>query len=146
VDIEEIKQEAIDNEHLRLLEIFHYISGGLTIAFSCLFIFHLIFMSYIVMNPEQFMQNPGNNKNPDPSQFMSIFVIIFGLFIILGISYGVAQIISGRFIKQRRRRVFSFIVAIPNILFIPYGTILGILTLMVLSNERVKRLYEAEKR
>ncbi len=142
MDIEKLKQEAINNEHLRLLEIFHYISGGLTILFSSLFIFHLVFMSFFMMNPEFFPNESVQACEINPEQFMSFFVYIFGFMIFLGITYGVAQIISGRFIKKRKGRLFSIIVSIPNILFIPYGTILAILTIIILDKKNIKELYE----
>ena len=145
MDIEAIKQEAVDNEHLRLLELFHYISGGLSVLISSFFIIHLTFMSFMLKNADQFMPTSGKTAPIAPEQFMGIFVVIFGTVIALGISYGIAQIISGRFIKKRRHRVFSMIVAIPNILFIPYGTILAIMTLMVLDRKSIKAHYEQAK-
>jgi hypothetical protein len=144
MDVEEIKRETIDGEHLRLLAIFHYVSGGLTILFSCVFIVHLIFMSFVLRNIDKFENNPGFGGKVDPEQFLGFFVVVFGIAIGLGILYGIAQIVSGRFIKNRRHRTFSLIVALPNIIFIPYGTILSILTLRVLDRRSVKRLYEAK--
>jgi hypothetical protein len=144
MDIEEIKQETIDKEHLRLLGLAHYISGGITIAFSSLFIFHLAFMSFLLSNPEMFPQAEAGEENMPPGEFIEIFVFIFGFMIFLGILFGIAQIVSGRFLKQHKRKLFSLIVAIPNLLFIPYGTILAITTLIVLERKSVKALYQSD--
>ena len=43
---------ATDQEHLRLLSIFHFIVGGLTMAFACLPLIHLGFGLAIVFAPE----------------------------------------------------------------------------------------------
>ena len=135
--LEEIKQQAVDEEHLRLLAIAHYISGVMTILFSCMFIFHFVFLAFAASNPDAF-----GGKEREGAQVLSIFLVIFGMVILLGVSFGIAQIISGRFIKQRRRRLFSFIIAMPNLIFIPYGTLLGVATLIVLERKSVKALYD----
>jgi hypothetical protein len=70
-----------------------------------------------------------------------IMMVVFGLFFLLGVAYGVLEIVSGRFMALRRRRVFSLVVAIPGLLLIPYGTILSIFTLLVIERPSVKQLY-----
>lgn len=142
MDIDKFKQEVIDDEHLRLLELFHYISGGITILFSSLFIFHLIFMSYFMMNPEIFPAEATSAGEINPEQLMGVFVFVFGFIVFLGISYGIAQIISGRFINKRKYRLFSIIVSIPNLLFMPFGTILAIFTIIALERKSIKEQYK----
>ena len=44
-------------------------------------------------------------------------------------------------LRQKRNMTFSFIMAIPNLFFVPYGTVLGTLTLIVLNRPSVKKLY-----
>lgn len=144
MDSENIKQEIIDKEHLRLLGLAHYISGGITIVFSSFFIIHLMFMSFMFSNQELFPQNNVDDMGEFPAQVMEVFILVFGIMIFLGILFGIAQIVSGRFMRQQKRKLFSFIVAIPNLIFIPYGTILAIATLIVLERNSVKKLYQAE--
>ena len=81
-----------------------------------------------------------------PIEIMRVLIGVFGTLIVLGIIYGICEIVSGVFIKQRKYRLFSFIVAIPRILFIPYGTILSIFTLMLLERDTVKQQYENNER
>ena len=45
--------------------------------------------------------------------------------------------------KKRKNRLFSVIVSIPNVLFIPYGTILAIFTLVVLDKKTIKQIYDS---
>ncbi|MEK6771537.1 MAG: hypothetical protein AABY62_07870 [Pseudomonadota bacterium] len=132
-------RRILDEEHLRLLALFHYISGGLTILFSCVFIIHLTFLGLLMSSPN--LLGPVPSQGPDPQSVLSVIFTIFAVLIALGIGYGIAQIISGRFLARRRHRTFSLIVAIPNLLLIPYGTLLGVFTLMVLGRESVKNLY-----
>ncbi len=61
--------------------------------------------------------------------------------LIFGWGLGILSIISGRRILQRRSRVFSIVVAAVNCISFPFGTALGVCTIVVLSKERVKALY-----
>ena len=139
------KQETIDNEHMKLLAIFHYVSGAKTIAFSSMFIFHLAILGFIAQNPDFFPQRVEGAERAKMAEltgtFMSIAIPILGAFILLGISYGICEIIAGRFISRRRHRMFRFIVAIPRAALFPYGSILSVLTFIVLSRSSVKEQY-----
>ncbi len=135
------KQAIIDNEHLKLLSIFHYISGGITLAFA-LFMgayFFLIFYIFSFANLQKDL-NPEFHNNL-PEAFFTIMLTIFMIIVILGLLFGIGQIVSGRLMKLRQVRWFSFAVGIINLLNFPYGTILGILTIMVLERDTVKQQY-----
>jgi hypothetical protein len=56
-----------------------------------------------------------------------------------------AASLSGRFIQRRVNRTFSIVVSGFLCLFFPFGTILGIFTLIVLTRESVIRLYAEAK-
>lgn len=133
------KGRILDEEHLRLLAMFHYISGALTILFSCMFIIHLALLGFLMSNPDVFGATPA--PDADARSVIAVMFYIFLAFILLGIVYGVIQIISGRCLARRRYRTFSLIAAIPNTLLIPYGTMLGVMTLIVLGRDSVKSLY-----
>ncbi len=139
-----LKQRILDEEHLRLLSMFHYISGALTILFSSIFVIHLAILGFLMASPE--LLGPVPSKGPSPESVLSVLFTIVAVFVALGIAYGIAQIVSGRFLAKHRYRTFSLIVAIPNVLLIPYGTILGVLTLVVVGRESVKRLYAEPSR
>jgi hypothetical protein len=144
----EERQSVVDEEHLRLLALFHYFSGGLTIAFAAMFGFALAMMSFAFS-----MAAPPAAKCPPPDACgpgvpfeppFGLFLALFGVVFALALSLGVLQIVSGRFLSSHKHRVFSLIVAIPGLLFIPHGTLLSVLTLLVLERPSVKRLYDRE--
>lgn len=134
----EERQHVIDTEHLRLLALFHYISGGLTLAFSCLFIFQLMFMLFIAVGMGPFTDKHGAPAEPFPAVFIAV---IFGMFICLGIALGVMEILSGRSIGRRRARLMSMIVAAPGVLMFPFGTVLSVMTWIVLARPSVQAMY-----
>ncbi|HEX3343695.1 MAG TPA: hypothetical protein VHS09_03940, partial [Polyangiaceae bacterium] len=49
---------------------------------------------------------------------------------------------SGMSLKKRKRRTFSFVVACLCCVNIPLGTALGVFTLVVLSRQSVKAIYD----
>jgi MFS family permease len=141
--VEEIPQEGrdriLDEEHLRLLSLGHYIAGGFVIAFTSLFIFYFILMLMIARHPDLF--GGSNNAHPPPQGFFQIIAVFFGLGILAGLAFGGLIIYVGRCIKRRVRRTLTLVVACLNTLSMPFGTILGVFTLMVLTRPRVKLLY-----
>ena len=135
-------QEYIDDEHLNLLAIFHYIVGGLIVAFSSIFIIHVVMGIVMVVDPESF-RGPDGRPGAFPP-FMGYFIAIFaGCFVLAGWAFGAATIYSGRCVRKRKRRLFSIIVAGINCAWLPFGTLLGVFTIVVLMRESVKRLYGA---
>lgn len=141
---EQEKNKLIDDEHLRLLALGHLIDGCVTVVFSCFFIIHFIFLTFIANKIETFSQGIASPPQMPPTEIFQLLAYILGAFILFGILYGVSKIVSYRFIKQRKYRMFSYVVAIPGLLFVPYGTILGVATIMVLGRSSVKKQYDTE--
>jgi hypothetical protein len=127
-----------DLKHLKLLSIFHYVVGGLSALFSCMFLIHLIIGLSVLIAPESFS---GGNGGPPPPFVGYIFTFIGGLFFSLGIVFSCFIIYSGRLLNSKRKRMFSFVLACIECVFMPFGTVLGVFTIIVLSRESVKKLY-----
>lgn len=132
-------RRVIDEEHLRLLSLFHYISGGITLVLAT-FAFIPFLIMRLVFNNLPSSQMEG--LHPDPQMMVSGLFSVYIGFTLLGILFGVAKLVSGWALRRKRWRVFSIVVAVPSLLFIPYGTILGIMTFIVLSRPSVITLYE----
>jgi hypothetical protein len=133
---------AIDLEHLQLLGIFHYIVGGLMMFFSCFLIFHLVFGLLIAFHPEGF--GPQPRKVPDEGMNL-VFGLMMAAFASVGMltgwTLGGLTIYSGRCLQKHRRRLFSLVMAGIACLFMPFGTLLGVFTIVVLQRDSVRRLY-----
>ena len=137
---QELRDQIIDEEHLRLLTIGHYITGGFYILFASIFIIHFVLILVAALNPE-FFGSPSEPQKGPPDSFMYIVAIFFGLFILAGWTFGGLTIYAGRCIKRRVRRTLTFVIACLNTLALPFGTVLGVFTLLVLARPGVKRLY-----
>ena len=136
-----------DEEHLRLLAIFHWIVGPIQLLLGCFPIIHLI-MGIAILNGAFPPANQGNGHSgpPFPPEFGWIFIIMALVFILIGWTFGVLTLISGFSIKARRRRLFSIIVAGLNCIHFPFGTALGVFTLIVLLRRSVETLYRSTAR
>jgi hypothetical protein len=126
-----------------LLALFHYISGGVTIAFSLLFGAWLVMMAAMFsFMPPPMPAGAHGGVNPELHGPPAAFFLVFAAFFALGIAYGIVELLAGRFLGQRRRRLFALLGSIPRLIFIPYGTILSVLTLIVLERPSVKNLFQ----
>ena len=112
--MEEIDQVNLikDKEHLKLLSIFHVIYGILTVAVSLFFIFYAIIFNYILSSPEYFSNVPHSlNSQIPPQQIFQFITVILTILIIIGCLIGISNILSAYYIKKRKFRVFSIIIA-----------------------------------
>ena len=134
-------QRKTDADHLRLLAIFHFIFAGHgLLALGFLFL-HYSLMHHFLGNPELWKNPRGGG--PPPAEFFALFkwiYIFLGLLIITG---GLLNIISGLCISRRQLRTFSLVVGGLNCLQIPFGTVLGVFTLVVLLRDSVRETYAA---
>jgi hypothetical protein len=136
------KQAVIDEEHLWLLSLFHYISGGMTIIGSLVAGAWALFVGVMFS-----AMPPPTNGAPDGFEKMPlIMAALAGGVAISLLIYGVVEIVVGRLIAQRRARIFTLVASLPRIAFLPYGAILTALTFIVLDRASVQALYRARLR
>ena len=134
-------QRAIDNEHLRLLSIFYYVLGIINAIFAC---FPLI---YVAMGLFFVMLSPGvpEKEGGAPMAVFGLMFVVMGLMVfLLGATMAVMKIYAGYCLSKRKGRIFCYIAAAISCLSMPYGTILGVFTFIVLSRSEVAAQFEAD--
>lgn len=125
---------AQEEQHLHLLSIFHYVVGGLTAFLACFPLIHLTIGLVMVFG--------GFSGNQAPPAFVGwLFIVLGGGFFLIGQSLAICIIIAGRFLAQRKRYLFVFVVACCECVFMPFGTVLGVFTIILLSRESVKAAF-----
>ena len=128
-----------DNEHLRLLAIFHYIVAGLAALFSFFPLLYTVMGGIFIFAARHGTPKPGEEL---PPEILGWFFVAFGaLFFLAGITMAICILFAGISLSRRRCYWFAFVVACIECIFIPFGTILGIFTIIVLSRESVKALF-----
>lgn len=131
-------QRKIDADHLNLLAVFHFVVAGLALA-GIGFLFLNWFMMHSIMHNPAIWQN--QKSGPPPRGLLAVFEIFYGVFGVALLLNGIANVISGLCIRRRVYRTFSLAVAGFNCLAFPFGTILGIFTIMVLVRDSVVEAY-----
>lgn len=126
-----------DERHLDLLAIFHYVVGGITMLFGCIPIVHLVVGILMLTGA----LDDGRGQPPPPVVGL-IFIIMAVIAILLMWTLGLCIILAGRRLKGRRSYTFCFIVAAIGCVFMPFGTVLGVFTIIVLSRPTVKALFD----
>jgi hypothetical protein len=132
---------AQDLEHLKLLSIFHYVVAGLTALFSLFPVFHVVIGLLIATGHMDHMGGKGHNEGP-PAAFGWIFAAFGCAFIAAGMTIAAVIFTAGRSIARRRRHTFCLVAAGLSCLIMPFGTVLGVFTLVVLLRPQVKALFE----
>ncbi len=126
-----------ETEHLRLLSVFHYVVAGLAFLFSLFPVIHLILGITLVAGVF------GDGQGEQPPEFVGWLFIGIALFaILMGLSFATGVLMAGRFLAQRRHYTFCLVVAALSCMFMPFGTVLGVFTIIVLVRDPVKRLFE----
>lgn len=126
-----------ETEHLRLLSIFHYVVAGLAYLFSLLPVVHLVLGITLVTGAF------GHGQGEQPPEFVGWLFIGFASFaILMGLTFATCVLMAGRFLAQRRHYTFCLVVAALSCIFMPFGTVLGVFTIIVLVRDPVKRLFE----
>lgn len=125
---------AQELEHLRMLSIFHYIVGGITALFSLIPVIHLVIGLALVTGRME-------GTDPEARMFGWLFVVFAGMFIACGLTLAGYIVYAGRCLQQRRRHLLCMVVAALSCMMMPFGTVLGVFTLVTLTKPSVKALF-----
>jgi hypothetical protein len=127
-----------DQEHLKLLTIFHYIVAGLHALFALIPLIHVLMGLFFALNPCM-----GEGGECMPPFFGWIFVAMGLGLILFGEAFAVGLYLNGRFIARRQHYLACVVISGVECVLFPFGTVLGIFSLMVLLRPTVKALFEA---
>jgi hypothetical protein len=124
-----------EEKQLDLLSLFHFIVGGLTAFFACFPLIHVALGLAMICGK-------FDGSNAPPPLIGWVFVILGGFFILCGWALAVTILVAGRKLKQRKSRTFCLAVGALECMMMPFGTILGVFTLIVLMKDSTKALFE----
>jgi len=133
-------QRKIDADQLKLLSIFHFVGAGLALL-GILFLFAHYMMFHTLIANQKIWVN--QKQMPSPEEFFAILKWFYLVSAVWFVVSGVLNVISGLFIRARKHRTFSLVVAGINCIHIPLGTVLGVFTIIVLIRDSVRDSYES---
>ena len=158
------ERQIIALDRLRLLSLAYYISGAIGAAFvSFLLIHFFLFLGFSFVPASQWTaptptpasaQYASPTLSPTPSRISNsaaappaimfrIFAGVIGLIIVCGWTLGALTVYAGHCIKKRKHKVFIYVMAAINCIWIPYGTLLGIATIVLFQWPEVQAEFEA---
>ena len=131
-------ESSRDREQLKLLEIFHYVMVGLALGGMAFLFVHYTIMSVAFLHPwpKQAQQPPF-----DPEEFFRAFRWLYVFMGVWALASLVVNLASGLCLRARKYRFFSMVVAGFNCINMPFGTALGVCTLIVLTRTSAPTLY-----
>ncbi len=115
--------------------------GGLSALFACIPIIHVVLGLLFIIAPQTF----GQASNQPPPFLGWLFLLLGGFFILFGWTYAALVLAAGRCIAHRKGRTFCFVVACVECPSVPFGTCLGVFTMLVLSRASVKELFNPKQ-
>src|SRR5947207_4470187 len=111
-----------DDDHLRLLSIFHYVVGGLIALFGCFPIIHVTFGLIMLFSPDSFK---GAKGDPPDALFGLLFVLGGGAIIAMFWIFAGCLVATGHFLSVRKHYLFCLVIAASACMCSPFGTVLG---------------------
>ncbi len=120
-----------DEQYLRLLSVFHYVVGCLAAFFACIPLIH--FCIGVAML--------SGAIDGAPVFVGLMFVVMSIAAITIGWVFAVCLIIAGKSLAGHKRYMFCLVMAAISCMFMPFGTVLGVFTIIVLMRPSAKELF-----
>ena len=125
-----------DRQHLQVLSVFHYVVGALAALFACFPIIHLVVGIGMVTGAF------GHAANEPALRLIGAFFIgLATIFILSGWSFAVLLILAGTFLRRQNHYTYCLVMAGVACMFFPFGTALGVFTIVVLSRPAVREAF-----
>jgi hypothetical protein len=131
-------QRRKDNDQINLLSVLHFVVSGLALVGIACLCLHYIIMNYVFSHPELWKGKGGIGPSQELFEAFIWFYFVVGFLFVVAC---VANVLSGVFLRQRKHRMFSLVVAGLDCLQIPFGTALGVFTFIVLLRDSVRQSY-----
>jgi hypothetical protein len=133
-----MKKETI---YLKILSCFHYLIAIIAVLTYSAPISFLI-MSISIIYKAIF--NGISDAIIPNEAYISMGIVLFLIsanIILLGVTFSICIGISGYYLDQKRHYKYCLIISIITCIFIPVGTILGIITLFSIRNKNIRILF-----
>jgi hypothetical protein len=124
-----------DKDTLHLLSIFHYVLAGLIALVACFPLIHFTIGLSLIF---------GSVTAEEPALGLmgGMFAALAGIIILIGWGLALLVFLAGKNLDKQKKYQLCMVGAAVLCIFMPLGTILGVFTLVTLSNDSVKSLFE----
>lgn len=129
-----------DISYLNLLSLFHFIVAGIAGLFSCLPLVNLLigiptlrYVPYALSQGEYFSQYTLTPL---------MFILLPTGMAVIGWMFAIAVALNGYYIKNRKWLKYCMIMSGIETIFTPFGTALGVFTIILLTKPNIKNLFD----
>jgi hypothetical protein len=137
------RQSIIDEEHLKLLSLGYMLSAA-TAAFFSLFGLMYMLMGAFMSAAISHQSAVARRSSQVPPAFVGWILAGVGLgFFLVMMILAAVKLRAAFCIKSRQSRTFCMVVAGISCLGVPYGTVLGVLSFIVLGRDSVATLFNS---
>lgn len=131
-------QARRDDDHLTMLSVGYYVAAALLLVWTVFPLLHLGFGTWLALHPETF----GMEEARHTRILGGIFIGLASAWLLFAVAMAATLFLVGRSLTRRRRYVFCLVAAgVLAALCVPLGTVLGILTIIVLLRPSVKEAF-----
>jgi hypothetical protein len=139
-----------DRQFLGLLVIFHFVLAGIAFFIGLCPLMGLAMGIWMVSGafptgpaPPTYPGSPQGPPPGQPPQWIG-WMMIGEYSVMLLVLYGAAILacVVGYFLKRRKHWLFCIVGSGIQCLFVPFGTILGVFTIIVLARESVRHIFQ----
>lgn len=125
------------HERFKLLAVFHYVLAAMMALCGC---FPLL---YVVIGVMIFAETLGSKNPNDPPPEIGLLFAGFGAAISM-VTWALAAAVAacGYYLHVQRHYLFCMIVAAIETLNMPFGTALGVFTIVTLADKQGKAMFE----
>ncbi len=132
------RQAIVDQEQLRLLPVFYWVLGGFDIFVGLYGLIYVGMGAIFAAIPFQ----PGSSGSDAPPAFIGWLFVAIGLTFMAGFGVSAAmKILVGLWIRRRTHHTACLVIAGITCLSMPFGTIAGVATFLVLLRPSVTALF-----
>src|ERR1051326_6194361 len=118
-----------DLENLRLLATFHWVVAALAAICALCPLFPLVIGISLLTG-----RFPDGQSELPMAEWMGWFFILFStLWIVCGLTFSICLASAGRSLSRLRHHKFCLVMAGLACMFVPFGTVLGVFTIMLLT-------------
>ena len=155
----------LTNERLRLLAWGYYVSAGKGVFVSLIFLMYAVMFGAFSFMPDAAWNTPqrapsntaavqpapgthdrhsANASGPPVMVFRVFAGVMLAVTVVAWALCGLTAY-AGRCIQNRKRRIFINIMAAYNVVWLPYGTLLGVCTFLTINTEESKAQFVNRK-
>ncbi|QWP76493.1 hypothetical protein J5226_23410 [Lysobacter sp. K5869] len=125
-----------DAAHLDLIGVFYYVLAAIAALFSLFPLIHVTMGAAMISGA---FDQPGNGAPPQIVGWL--FLVMGAIFILVGMAFAASMALAGRRLRQRRSYTLCLVLAALSCMFMPFGTVIGVLALVLLVKPEVKAMF-----